>query len=133
MGQNAFLGYGTRISNAGVIKLGNNFKISASSIIMCKKSVTIGNDVLISWGTTITDTDWHHICDSEGKTINADDEVIIDEHVWIGSNVMILKGSRILKDSVVAAGAIITKAFGETNILLGNTNQVLRRNINWVK
>lgn len=132
-GENVFLGYGTRISNAGVLELGNNFKVSANTIIMCKKNITFGNDVLVSWGCTVTDTDWHQIIDQKGAILNPDEEVQIGEHVWIGSNVMVLKGSVIQQNSVIAAGSMVTKKFAESNVIIGQTNCILKRDINWQK
>lgn len=45
-----------------------------------------------------------------------DQPVIIDEDVWCGANVTILKGVTIGKGSVIAAGAVVTKNVGEYEI-----------------
>ena len=42
--------------------------------------------------------------------------VIIEEDVWCGANVTILKGVTIGKGSVIAAGAVVTKNVGENEI-----------------
>ncbi len=42
--------------------------------------------------------------------------VVIEEDVWCGANVTILKGVTIGKGSVIAAGAVVTKDVGEYEI-----------------
>lgn len=45
-----------------------------------------------------------------------DRPVTIEEDVWCGANVTILKGVAIGKGSVIAAGAVVTKNVGEYEI-----------------
>lgn len=45
-----------------------------------------------------------------------DQPVVIEEDVWCGANVTILKGVTIGKGSVIAAGAVVTKNVGEYEI-----------------
>ena len=45
----------------------------------------------------------------EQKLPENDQDVIIEEGVWIGCNVTILKGVTIGRGSVIAAGALVTK------------------------
>ena len=45
-----------------------------------------------------------------------DQPVLIEEDVWCGANVTILKGVTIARGSVIAAGAIVTKNVGEYEI-----------------
>lgn len=48
--------------------------------------------------------------DSHEKLPENDAPVIIEDEVWCGANVTILKGVTIGRGSVVAAGAIVTKS-----------------------
>lgn len=45
-------------------------------------------------------------------------EIYIDKNVWIGSNVVILKGVTIGADSVVASGCVVTKDIPANTILI---------------
>jgi acetyltransferase-like isoleucine patch superfamily enzyme len=53
--------------------------------------------------------------------------VIIEDDVWIGMGAVILKGVRIGKGSVVAAGAIVTKDVPPNSIVAGNPAQVVKQ------
>ena len=60
--------------------------------IICKNSISIGDNVLTSWDTLIMDSDQHTIIklmDEENK--NYDGVIQIGNDVWISSEVTILK------------------------------------------
>lgn len=48
-----------------------------------------------------------------------DAPVVIEDDVWCGANVTILKGVTIGRGSVVAAGAVVTKSFPPYSIIGG--------------
>lgn len=58
------------------------------------------------------------VTDAE-KTPEQDAPVIIEDDVWCGANVTILKGVTIGRGSVVAAGAVVTKSFPPYSIIGG--------------
>mgnify|MGYP004498316089 CR=1 FL=1 len=53
---------------------------------------------------------------AEEKLPENDQPVVIEEDVWCGANVTILKGVTIGKGSVIAAGAVVTKNVGAYEI-----------------
>jgi acetyltransferase-like isoleucine patch superfamily enzyme len=77
-----------------------------------------------------------HRIDVIGKFINkvTDDEklpendmpVVIEDDVWCGANVTILKGVTIGHGSVVAAGAVVTKSFPPYSIIGGVPAKLIR-------
>ena len=127
----AFLGQGTRIGSGGELIFGENFQVTAETTIICEDKIVFGRDVLCSWQCQIMDTDYHQvITGGEGKPVTA--PVIVGDHVWIGSRVIINKGSVIPGNTVIAAGAVVTRTFSEANTLLaGIPAAVMRRNIDW--
>lgn len=79
------------------------------------------------------DTDFHIIRDlakvDEGKREKA---VVIGSHVWIGCRATILKGTHILDDSVIAAGAVVSKKIESQSVLIaGNPALIKKTNITW--
>jgi len=52
--------------------------------------------------------------------------VVIEDDVWCGANVTILKGVTIGHGSVVAAGAVVTKSFPPYSIIGGVPAKLIR-------
>ena len=115
----------------GEIILGNNCGIS-SSVIVAEKSVTIGDNVLIGVNCVISDTDFHSVSAEIRRTPAADKEehssipVVIEDDVWLGMNVTVLKGVTIGRGSVVAAGSIVTKDLPPHSLAGGNPCKVIK-------
>lgn len=129
--EHAYIGGGCQICNSGKMEIGNNVSFTGECHIICKKHIAIGSNSMISWNTQIMDTDSHFIYE-DNNIINADDEIIIGNKVWISSNTNILKGTVIGNNNIVASGSIITNKFYENNcILTGMPIKVLKRNIKW--
>lgn len=54
------------------------------------------------------DHDAHDIFDNYGSKINEDKAVALGNHVWLGSNSTVLKGTQLSADTIVAANSIVT-------------------------
>ncbi|WP_434640817.1 DapH/DapD/GlmU-related protein [Thermoanaerobacterium thermosaccharolyticum] len=78
------------------------------------------------------DTDFHYVIENGNKKINTDD-IIIGDHVWIGSNVSILKGVRIENNSIIAANTVVTKDIPQNCLVAGNPAKIVKENISWVR
>ncbi len=127
------IGHGSKIGVGGNLIIGDNFGISAESIIICENRIDIGKDVLISWGCQIMDTDYHKVS-INGITKNSTAPIKLGNHIWIGSNVLLLKGSVIADNTVVAAGSIVTKSFTQKNVLLaGSPATIIKEGVIWTK
>lgn len=124
------IGQGCKISNSGDLHFGNNFNISANSMIVCRKKIFIDDDCLMSWNCLIMDSDWHRILDKNKMLLNSNREVIIGKHVWIGCNSTLLKGAQIPDNSVVAAGSTISKQLTVPNAIYAGIIKIKER-ITW--
>ena len=51
---------------------------------------------------------------------------IIEDDCWIGTRVIMTPGRHIKKGTIVAAGAVLTKDFGEYSIVGGNPAKLIR-------
>lgn len=109
------------------LEVGSGF-CNSNVKIRCSKKITIGNDVAISHDVTIMDSDAHYI-DYENYEISK--PVYIEDNVWIGTRTTILKGVRIGKGSVVAAGSVVTKDVPPNSIVAGIPARVIKQNITW--
>lgn len=109
------------------------------------KNITIGRDVFINSGCHFQDQGGITIGDGSLighnvvlATINHDlsplnnrenhyAPIVIEEHVWIGSNATILPGVTIGRWAVVAAGAVVTKDVEEYTVVGGVPAKEIRK------
>jgi acetyltransferase-like isoleucine patch superfamily enzyme len=107
------------VSRDANIMIGDYCGFSATAIASVL-SIEIGNRVICGANCTITDTDYHpldpiaRMRSEPAKT----EPVVIEDDVWLGMNVIVLKGCRIGKGTVVASGSIVTHSLPE-NVLAG--------------
>ncbi len=94
----------------------------------------IGAGSLLAYDIEVRTGDSHSILDaSTGQRLNPAADVDIGERVWIGARALVLKGARVPRDSVVAAAAVVTRAFTQPGVVLaGHPARVLREGIRWV-
>lgn len=114
-------------ANKGTIKIGNKVFINRNcSIISCDK-IEIGDGTSLGGNILIYDHD--HIYKRYGEqnwnNINKS-SVIIGKNVWIGANTVILKGTRIGDNSVIAAGSVIKGEIPEHTLIYQKRNNVYR-------
>lgn len=105
-----------------VIEIGNNSGFSGVTIGAASK-ITIGNNVLCGANTVITDFDWHDTVSFS----SAPKPVVIHDNVWLGLNVVVLKGVEIGKNSVIGANSIVLSDIPENVIAAGNPCRVIKQ------
>ncbi|MBQ0075134.1 MAG: acyltransferase [Prevotella sp.] len=94
--------------------------------------ISVGKDCMFSHDIRVRTSDSHSVLDQDGKRTNPAKDISIGNHVWIGLEVLILKGSEIKDNSVVAARSMVTKPFTKKNCLIaGAPAKELKLNINW--
>ena len=111
----------TTLSHEAKLRIGNDCGFSGT-VIGCYREITIGNNVMVGANSTITDGDWHPDDPRSGDLRS----VIIGDNVWLGINVIILKGVTIGDRSVIGAGSIVTKSIPADVIAAGNPCKILR-------
>ena len=114
---------------------GKTLKIGRSTFtsnikILAHDDITIGDNCIFGWECQIFSGDGHPIYQEE-SIINKDVPVVIEDNVWVGSRALILKGVRVGKGSIVAAGAVVTKDVPPNCIVAGNPAKVVKENISW--
>lgn len=127
---NADIGTGSRISNSGTLVFGEDFKASGKMTIICSKCISFGMDDLVSWDTLFMDSDLHSIIDNRGES-NPPKPIFVGDHVWIGCNSIILKGTEIGSSNVIAAGSILNKKCLRGNCIIGTEGRILKQSITW--
>jgi maltose O-acetyltransferase len=92
--------------------------------------VVFGPNVTIRGGDHRTDVVGKHIIEVKEKLPENDKDVIIESGVWVGCNVVILKGVTVGRGAVIAAGSIVTKNVLPYSIVAGNPARILKMRFN---
>ena len=94
--------------------------------------IKIGDNCLLSRDLHFRTGDSHSILNLSGERINPSQDIVIEDHVWIGTMVTCLKGVRVSKDSVVAATTTLCKNYNENNVIIaGVPGRIVKRQVNW--
>jgi len=110
-----------------VIKIGRASSIGNNTQIHCAQKVEIGNYVLISWGVNIIENEMHALGGGEPVP----NPIIIEDEVWIGCNVIILKGVRIGKGATIGAGSVVTHDIPSYTLAAGNPAKAIKKAKSW--
>ena len=129
------------------MQIGDRVLINEGTTFYCTTGITIGNDVMISWGSTIVDSNMHSTVskDRMKETQNARKEienhtmgqnvdrstirsapVVIKDKAWIGFSCIIMKGVTIGEGAIVGAGSVVTKNVPDYAIVGGNPAKVIK-------
>lgn len=126
---------GSRINvNAGAkLSLGSGY-MNHDCVIDCFDSISIGHHVVISERVVLRDSDNHSIQNMEAissyeSAVTA--RIEIGDHVWIGMNVIVLKGVTIGEGAIVAAGSVVNKDVPPHCLVAGVPAKVVKTNITW--
>jgi len=126
-------------SPSGKVSIGDRCFVGASHLV-CHSGITIGDDVIISWGVTIVDhdshsPDWeyrrHDVRDwlrgEKNWSAVAVKPVIVGDKAWIGFGASILKGVNVGEGAVIGARAVVTKDVPRFSVAVGNPARVVRQ------
>lgn len=95
-------------------------------------TVTLGCDCMLSTGIVFYQEQSHVIFDREsGKRTNGSKNIVLHDHVWLGRNVTCLAGAEIGEGSVVGYGSVVSKRYGDHQVIAGNPGRVVRENADW--
>jgi acetyltransferase-like isoleucine patch superfamily enzyme len=122
-----------------LIEIGN-FCYIANASLVCSKSITIGDRVVISGGVTIADSDFHplepaaRIADTIALSPLGNREqrpaiqalpVVIGADTWIGYNATILKGVCIGEGAIIQPGSVVIHHVEPGTIVAGNPAKLI--------
>jgi acetyltransferase-like isoleucine patch superfamily enzyme len=128
-GRRVWLGRKGIFVRPGEISFGDNVFISDRFHISAR-DLRFGNDIMIGPNVVIVCDD--HLCDEPGASMFSQRQkrsvgpVAIENDVWMGANVTILKGVTVREGSVVGANSLLTKSTPPYTICAGAPCKAIR-------
>jgi acetyltransferase-like isoleucine patch superfamily enzyme len=108
----------------GRVHIGSQTFINYGVSISAHDAVQIGSQCQIGQYCIIQDNDYHDI--EEKWRVPPSAPVVIEDRVWLGARVIVLKGVRIGHDAVIGAGSVVTKDIPPRAIAAGSPARVIR-------
>lgn len=122
------------VEETGVVQVGRG-SVLVGAVFMCRERITLGEDVVVSYGVTIADSDFHprdpvaRRRDAEASAPGGDPAarpaidsapVQIGDGAWIGIGAIVLKGVSIGPGARVGAGAVVSRDVAAGGRVQGN-------------
>lgn len=125
-GENAWIEPPLTLAMGNTVRIGERTYINSNLVLVDDYKITIGKDVLIAPNVTISTTNHplHYKLRPQGQMYCR--EVVIEDHVWICSNVVICAGVTIGKGAVIGAGSIVTRDIPPMTLAYGVPCKVIR-------
>ncbi|QFY62016.1 acyltransferase [Rhizobium grahamii] len=123
----------------GKLTIGDRCFIGASQLV-CHSGISIGDDVIMSWGITVVDHNSHAVewearkddvrlwsrCEKDWSSVKIA-PVTIGDKVWIGFGASILKGVTIGEGAVIGAQSVVTRDVPAYAVVAGNPAVIVRQ------
>lgn len=128
------------------IKVGENSSVvigddttftSRGIIIVANGSVEIGEDCMIAANNVFWCGDGHAIYDvNSGERTNklsTKNRILIKDHVWVGTESIILSESKINSGCIVGAGSVVKGKFPNNCVIAGNPGKRKKNDVFWCR
>lgn len=136
-------------SEKGKIEIGE-FCILNGTTLLCSEKISIGNYVMASWGSVITDDFFGENLTIEQRAIllerssesefrqmpfSTSSPVTIEDNVWIGFDSVVLPGTFIGRGSIIGSKTIVSGHIPEYSVVVGNPAKIIKKldptDLNW--
>jgi acetyltransferase-like isoleucine patch superfamily enzyme len=100
------------VDKVAVVSIGNNVAFNERVTIHSKIGITVNDNCRFGWNTQIFDTSFHYMV-NKGKLTYRNAPVVIENNVWAGNGVSIMKGTYLPAFTVVASNSLVNKNYKE--------------------
>lgn len=112
------------VRDHALIELGNHSFFNSNCLIVAHKKIVIGAGVEFGPGVMVFDHDHKYKNGLEKRGFESS-EIIIGNNVWIGAGTIILRGSHISDNCVIAAGSVIKGNYEPGSIIYQKRNTIV--------
>jgi acetyltransferase-like isoleucine patch superfamily enzyme len=107
------------------LTIGDDTFINNGVVLSCRGSIQIGARCQIAPQVVIMDNDYHGVDDR--SEVPPSSPVIIEDDVWLATRSTILRGVRVGRGAVVAAGAVVTRDVPPFTLVAGVPARIVRQ------
>lgn len=107
------------------IRVGHRVVINQNCTLYALGGISIGDKVMIGPNVSII-TSGHPVEPSQRRAYLIGKPVVIENNVWIAAGVTIIGGVTVGENSVIAAGAVVTKDVPPNSLVGGNPAAIIR-------
>lgn len=100
--------------------------MAAESKIIIGNKVMFGPEVMLIAGNHNTGVRGQAMFDVTTKRSEDDQDIVIEDDVWVGARALILKGVIVRRGAIIGAGAVVTREVPPYAVVAGNPAKVLR-------
>ena len=115
------------VTQNALIETGDYTSIGDNNVIVAREKIILGSNVMLGANVCIYDHD--HVFKAPGIMRDMGyntSPVIIEDNVWLGAGVIVLRGVRIGQGSVVAAGTVVNRDIPENSLVYNQRHLVIK-------
>lgn len=117
-----------RVRQSGMVNIGKNFGMSNGCVVTSYNKIVIGDDVMLGPNVLIYDQDHDYSVKGGVKSKKYKTSPIkIGNNVWIGANSLILRGTVIEDDCIIAGGSVVKGRVEKQTLLIQKREQEIRK------
>lgn len=123
-----------RVGQDASVVIGDDVSATETCGMSAVEGVTIriGDDVMIASETHFRADDGHPIFDvTTGERVNPARDIIVGDHVWVGTRAVLLGGTIVGQGSVIGWGSIVKGRIPNNCVAAGVPARVVRRDVAW--
>ena len=116
------------------INIGKETMVCRPIRLMCLegRKILIGERCMFAEGVNFRTSDSHSILNLNNERINAPADIVLNDHVWVGYQSLVLKGVSVPKNSIIGAKSVVCKSFTQEGIVIaGSPAKIVKTGVNW--
>jgi maltose O-acetyltransferase len=114
------------VGSEGTLEIGERVFVNYGCSLGATKFIRIGAGSSLGPHVIIMDNDFHQLDPERRNEVPASEPVVLENNVWLGARVIVLRGVTIGEGSVVGAGSVVAKDIPARCVAGGIPARVIR-------
>ena len=114
------------VGPGATLEIGDQVYINYGCSIGATQLVRVGSRCNIGPYCIMMDNDYHSLEPERRNEMPPSAPIILEENVWLGARVIVLRGVRIGANSVIGAGSVVSKDIPPRSLAVGVPAKVTR-------